>query len=139
MSTETNTYFATYRGYVNLYVPFQAESQEAAEDILRNDLPRTPAKDQDFLMATSDFDFELDDYMVEESEVTFTKVPTPLSKAVIKSAVTQSEIRAEQQKQFQIDKLSKQIEDAQAQLLTATKGITDQIDSLNKQLAELKG
>lgn len=118
---------------------FQAESQADAEDIVRNDFPGTPTKDQNLLMATSDFDFELDDYTVDESQITFTKVPTPLSKAVIKSAVTQSEIRAEQQKQFQINKLSKQIEDAQAQLLTATKGITDQIDSLNKQLAELKG
>lgn len=140
---EKKTFYASYRGYVSLYTPIQADSEEEAYSMLA-DMPFEPTRELNLVMPTSVLDFELcEDYV--ESEQSFNEwsnraTNTPeLEKAVVESAVTQGELRAEVLKKSKISTLSKQIDIANAQLLTVTKGITDQIDKLKLEMLELKG
>ena len=131
------TFYAGYRGGVTLYTPIQASSEEEAYK-LAEELPDYPTKDMELLLPSEDFDFYLDTEYVT-SEINFSKVNKPLNNAIIKTAINQGALREQAVKESKIANLTKQIDTAQAQLLTVTKGITDQLDLLNQQLNSLKG
>ena len=131
------TFYARYRGNVTLYTPIQASSEKEAYK-LANELPDYPTNDMELLLPSEDFDFYLDTEYVT-SEINFNKVNKPLNNAIIKTAINQGAIREQAAKEFKIANLTKQIDTAQAQLLTVTKGITDHLDLLNQQLNSLKG
>ena len=130
------TLYVGYRGSVTLYTPIQASSEEEAYK-LANELPDYPAKDMELLLPSEDFDFYLDTEYVT-SEINFSKVNKPLNNAIIKTAINQGVLREQAVRESKIANLTKQIDTAQAQLLTVTKGITDQLDLLNQQLNSLK-
>ena len=131
------TFYTGYRGSVTLYTPIQASSEEEAYK-LAEELPDYPTKDMELLLPSEDFDFYLDTEYVT-SEINFSKVNKPLNNAIIKAAINQGALREQAVKESKIANLTKQIDTAQAQLLTVTKGITDQLDLLNQQLNSLKG
>ena len=139
MEQQLNTYYIGYRGIITLHTQVQAESEDAAVELMR-DMPSQPTADMDLKLHYSDFDFELDDYIATESDAKYWTYPPSkaLSKQIIKTAHNQAQLRLDARKQRQIESVTKSIADAQAQLLTATKGITDQIDKLNTELWELK-
>lgn len=130
------TFYAGYRGSVILYTPIQASSEEEAYK-LAEELPNYPTKDMELLLPSEDFDFYLDtEYFT--SGINFSKVNKPLNNAIIKTAINQGALREQAVKESKIANLTKQINTAQAQLLTVTKGITNQLDLLNRQLNSLK-
>ena len=138
MENTKETYYVSYRGYIHLNVPIEAANEDEAYKIAQT-MPNTPTKGQEFIITTSDMDFEIEyDYFARASEITKHNVPAKFETAILTAALTQPEARNERNKQLKIAQLTSQIESAQAQLLTATKGITDQIEKLSVELEQLK-
>ena len=137
MKTDLNTYYVEYRGYVNLYTPILASSIEEAR-VLADDLPNEPSSTLDLQLLHSDFDFYIDEdrYVMSKPSVSVS-VPKKLAKAVVNAAKTQAETREINSNRLKAEQLTKQITEAKAQLLTATKGITDQIEKLQQQLDDI--
>lgn len=140
MEKETKTYYACYRGCVYLYTPFEAANDDEAAEF-QNNLPSSPDPDMELIMPYNEFDFEPDECVEPEQTIYNLGVNPPskaLAKQVLKAAHEQGANRIEAHKQSQITQLNKQIDAANQQLLIATKGITDQIETLRTQLANLK-
>jgi hypothetical protein len=138
MEQQFKTFYVGYRGYVRFLTPIQALSEEDAFNLINSgDIPDTPIKGQELILASADFDLELDYDHVDSKIDWRSEVPKPLEKQMIKAAIAQTDIRAEKQKQANINHIQAQIDNANQQLLTATKSVTDTIEKLTAQLTEL--
>lgn len=134
MSTESQTYYACYRGYVYLYQPFQAANADEATDFQSN-LPCHPDPNAELIMSYNGFDFEPDECYEPQDDLDIINPPSKaLANQVIKSAHNQGKEAAARFKMNKINQLQTKIDNANKQLLIATKGITEQIASLTDQL-----
>lgn len=126
-------YHVAYKGYVNLYTPVEAESIEDALTKAEQ-LPGEPTKELKLSLYSGDFDFYIDEELYLHEDLKFMKVSKELEAPIVASALEQGTIRAARVKQNKLDSIQKQIDDANNQLLTVTKGITSQIESLTELL-----
>ena len=129
-------YYVSYRGYVYLTTEIEAENAEEAEQIQQS-MPYQPTRDMELTLHSTDFDFELDYDNLGTGLYHTEKVPKKIERLVCEAAYRQSEVREAATKQRQREVITKQIDDANAQLLVATKSVTDTISKLKNQLDEL--
>lgn len=135
---EKQLFHIGYRGCTTLYYAIEAESEDQIYDMINNgEIPREPQAHMNLFMGSADMDFEMDEDYVHTGPLNNQDVPNKLNKAVVLAAINQSSIRAEASKQHAILNIQAQIDNANKQLLTATKSVTDTIDKLTEQLAEL--
>ena len=135
MENEMKTYYAIYRGSVNLTTPIEAKSEDEAYEKMRN-LPIVPSSTMDLALDYIDLDFELDTDFVSTDEPNDI-YDSKLNKVIVKNAIQQAINREDRLKAQVKLNIEKQIDEANKQLVNVTKGISNQIEQLQKQLKEL--